>query len=113
MWISVCIYRPPVENKHHFLENISMIVYHYSSIYDNHIILRDFNMEPNRPILISFVQSLNLFSIIKLNISIKGNGTCIDLVLINSKYYFKHSSTFQISHSYHHHLIYSMLKTNC
>ena len=70
-------------------------------------------MEPNRPILISFVQSLNLFSIIKLNISIKGNGTCIYLVLVKSKCYFKHSSTFQISHSDHHHLIYCMLKTNC
>ena len=67
-------------------------------------------MEPNRPILISFVQSLNLFSKIKLNISIKGSGTCIDLVLINRDYYFKHPSTFQMSLSDHHHLIYSMGK---
>ena len=37
----------------------------YSSIYDNHIILGDFSMEPNSPILISFMQSLNLFNKIK------------------------------------------------
>ena len=44
-----------------------MIADNYLSIYDNHKILGDFNMEPNNPILISFMQSLNLFNIIKLD----------------------------------------------
>ena len=43
------IYRPPAQNKQYFLENLPMIVDHYSSIYDNHIILGDFIMEPNSP----------------------------------------------------------------
>ena len=110
-WMFMCIYRPPAQNKQYFLENLSMIVDHYSSIYDNHIILGDFNMEPNSPILISFMQSLNLFNIIKSNTCFKGNGTCIDLILTNRKYCFKHSSTFETGLSDHHHLIYSMLKT--
>ena len=105
------IYRPPAQNKQYFLENLSMIVDHYSSIYDNSIILGDFNMEPNSPILISFMQSLNLFNIIKSNTCFKGNGTCIDLILTNRNYCFKHSSTFETGLSDHHHLIYSMLKT--
>ena len=42
-----------------------MIADNYLNIYDNHKILGDFNMEPNIPILISFMQSLNLFNIIK------------------------------------------------
>ena len=68
-------------------------------------------MEPNSPLLISFLQSLNLFNIIKSSTCFKGNGTCIDLILTNRKYCFKHSSTFKTGLGDHHHLIYSMLKT--
>ena len=107
----LCIYRPPAQNKQYFLDNLTMIVEHYSSIYDNHIILGDFNLEPDSPILISFMQSLNLFNIIKSNTCFKGHGTCIDLILTNRKYCFKHSSTLETGLSDHHHLIYSMLKT--
>ena len=63
-----------------------MIVDHYSSIYDNRIILRDFDLEPESPILISLMQSSNLFNIIKSNTCFKGHGTCIDLILTNRKY---------------------------
>ena len=66
-WMLMCIYRPPVQNKQYFLENLSMIVDYYSIIFYNHIILGDFNMEPNSHISISFMQSLNLFNIIKSN----------------------------------------------
>ena len=41
----------------------------------------------------------------------KGSGSCIDLILTNRKYCFKHTSTFETGLSDHHHLIYSMLKT--
>ena len=58
------------------------------------------------------MQSLNLFNLIKSNTCFKGNGTCIDLILTNRRYYcFKHSSFFETGLSDHHHLIYSMLKT--
>ena len=68
-------------------------------------------MVPNSPILRSFMQSFNLFDIIKSNTCFKGNGTCIDLNLTNRKYCFKHSSTFETGLRDHHHLIYSILKT--
>ena len=110
-WMFMCIYRPPAQNKHHFLENLSMITDHYSSIYDNRIILGDVNMEPNSPILISFMRSLDLFNIVKSNPCFKGNGICTDLILTNRKYCFKHSSTFKTGLGDHHNLIYSMLKT--
>ena len=64
-WMFMCIYTPTVQSKQYFLENVSIIVHHYSSIYYNHIIFGDFNMEPNSLILMSFTQSLNLFNIIK------------------------------------------------
>ena len=110
-WMFMCIYTPSTQNKQYFLENLSMTVDHYSSICDNHIIVGDFNMEPNSPTLISCMQSLYLFNIIKSHTYFKGNGTSTDLSLTNRKHYFKHSSTFETGLSDHHHLIYSMLKT--
>ena len=44
-----------------FLEKLSEIIDHYSSICDNYIILGDFNMEPSDSILKTFMQSDNLF----------------------------------------------------
>ena len=57
------------------------------------------------------MQSLNLFNIIIPNTCFDGNGTCVDLILTNRKYCFKHSSTFETGLSDHHHLTYSMIKT--
>ena len=110
-WMFVCIYRPPKQDSQYFLENLSLIIDHYSSIYDNHIILGDFNMEPKNPKLASFMHSFNLYNLIKSNTCFKGSGSCIDLILTNRKYCFKHTSTFETGLSDHHHLIYSILKT--
>ena len=110
-WMFVCIYRPPKQDSQYFLENLSLIIDHYSSIYDNLIILGDFNMEPKNPKLASFMNSFNLYNLIKSNTCFKGSGSCIDLILTNRKYCFKHTSTFEIGLSDHHHLIYSILET--
>ena len=108
----LCIYRPPKQDSQYFLENLSLITDHYSSIYDNHIILGDFNMEPKNPKSASFMHYFNLYNLTKSNTCFKGSGSCIDLILTNRKYCFKHTSTFETGLSDHHHLIYLMLKTN-
>ena len=110
-WMFMCIYRPPKLNDQYFLENLSSIPDHYSSIYHNYIFLGDFDMEPNCLALKSFMQSFNLFTLIMTNTCFKGKGTCIDLMLTNRKYCFKHSSTFETGLRDHHYLVYSMLKT--
>lgn len=40
-------YRPHTQNKKHFLENSSITSDHYSSTYDNYMILENLNMESN------------------------------------------------------------------
>ena len=110
-WIFVCIYRPPKQDSQYFLENVSLIIDHYSSIYDNHIILGDFNMEPKNPKSALFMHYFDLYNLTKSNTCFKGSGSCIDLILTNRKCCFKHTSTFGTGLSDHHHLIYSMLKT--
>ena len=107
----MCIYRPSSQNKQCFLEELSEIIDHFSSIYDNQIILGDFNMESSESILKTFMQSHNLLNLIKSNTCFKERGTCIDLILTNRKFCFKNSSTFETGLSDHHRLIYSMLKT--
>ena len=88
-WMFTCIYQPPKQNNQYFLENSSSIADGYSTIYDNYIFLGDFNMEANCPALTSFMQSFNLFNLIKTNTYFKGKGSCIDLILTNRKYCFK------------------------
>ena len=68
-------------------------------------------MEPSDSLLNAFMQSHNLFNLIKSNTCFKENGSCIDLILTNRKFCVKNSSTFEARPSDHHHLIYSVLKT--
>ena len=110
-WIFRCICRRPKQNNQYFLENLSSTADYYSSIYENYIFLRDFNLKANCSALISFTLSFNLFNLIKTNTYFKGIGNCIDPILTNRKYCFKHSSAFETGKSDHHHLVYSMLKT--
>ena len=77
-WMFMCIYRSPSQNKQYLLGMLSEIIDHFSSIYDNYIILGDFNMEPSDSILKTFMQSHNLFNLIKSNTCFKGRGSCID-----------------------------------
>ena len=41
----------------------------------------------------------------------KGTGSCIDLILTNRKYSFKHTESYETYISNHHHMIYTMLKS--
>ena len=89
---------------------MSLIIDHYSSIYDNHIILGNFNMGPKNPNLASFMHFFNLHNLIKSNTCFKGCGSCINLILTNRNYWFKHTSTFETRLSDDHRFICSMLK---
>ena len=68
-----------------FLDKLSEIIDHYSRIYNNYIILRDFNMEPSGSLLNTLMQSNNLFNLIKSNTCFKESDWCINLILTNQK----------------------------
>ena len=91
-----------------FLDKLSKIIDHNSSIYDNCIILciilGYFNMEPSNCLLSAYMQSHNLFNLIKSNICFRGSDSCIDLILTNRTFRFKNSSAFDTGLSDHHHL---------
>lgn len=110
-WFFLCIYKPPFQNNQYFLDFISNIIDHYSDVYDNHIAMGDFNLEPSHALLSAFMISDNFYNLIKTSTCFKGQGSCIDLILTNRKYCFKNTASFETGLSDHHHLIYSMLKT--
>ena len=59
-----------------------------------------------------FIKVNGLINLIKGNTCLKGQGPCIDLILTNRRFSFKHSNSYETGISDHHHLIYSMLKSD-
>ena len=87
------------------------IIDFFSSPNNNFIVIGDFKSQPTDSIVKDFMEANGLTNLIKSNTCSKGKGSCIDLILTNRKYYFKHSNSIEAGISDHHHLIYTMLKT--
>ena len=61
--------------------------------------------------MLLFMNNENFINLVKGNTCFKGKGSCVDLILINKRYSFKHTSPTEKGLSDHHHLISSMMKT--
>ena len=84
----------------------------YSNSYDNHMIIRDFNMEIEDTILPSLMEDHNLYSLITTHACFKSDrGRCIDLILTNKQHSCISSQTFKTGISDFHPLVYTILKT--
>ena len=105
-WLFVSIYMPPSQSNQYFL--LDDLVDFHSHEYGNKV--RDFNLEPSNPIIVSFMNNQNLFNLVKSNTCFKGEGSCIDLMLTKRKYSFKNTRSFKTGLSDHHHLICSVMK---
>ena len=99
-----------MQNCQYFLDSLHNIIDFYSGVYDNRIVLGDFNMDPSHMQLSAFMEHYNYYNLIKNSTCFNGDGLCIDLILTNSKYCFKNTNSFETGISDHHHLIYSMFK---
>ena len=53
----------------------------------------------------------NFINLVKGNTCFEGKRSCIDLILTNRRYSFKHTSSTETGLNDHHHLISSMMKT--
>ena len=80
-------------------------------LFDNYIIIGDFNLEPSNTTLKHFPDSNGLYNLIKGHTCFKGKGSLIDLILTNRKCAFKNTQSFETGLSDHHHMVYTMLKT--
>ena len=83
----------------------------FSPIYENFVLLGDFNMSTENPNLKNFMCSFDLESFINSPTCYKSiNPTCIDLILTNRKNHFMKSATFETGLSAHHKLITTILR---
>ena len=70
------------------MNSISDMLDYYSNYYEYKVILGDFNMNPVKPEMNTFLNTENLTNLIKENTGFKGAGSYIDLILTDSKYSF-------------------------
>ena len=107
----ISIYWPPSQNSEFFLNSLTNIIDHFTKRFDNYIIIGDFNLEPSNATVKHFLGSNGLYTLIKGHTCFKGKGSLIDLILINRKFSFKNTQSFETGLSDHHHMVYTMLKT--
>ena len=55
-WFFLSIYKPPSQNCQYVLDSLHNIIDFYSDIYDNHIVLGDFNMDSFHTQLSAFME---------------------------------------------------------
>ena len=84
---------------------------YYLNHYKYKLKFRDFNMNPLKPEMSTFLNTENIANLIKENTCFKARSSCIDLILTNSKYFFQYSLPIDAGLSDHCHLIFSMMKT--
>ena len=110
-WPVISSYRPPSQNSEFFLNSLTSIIDHFTKLFDNYIIICDFNLEPSNTTLKHFLDSNALHNSTKGHNCFKGKGSFIDLILTNRKFSFKNTQSFETGLSDHHHMVYTMLKT--
>ena len=82
----------------------------YFKHYDNKFVHGDFNLKPNDPLKMAFLNEQDLSNLIKNNTCFKEKGSCIDLSSTNQNYSLAICTYFKTGLRDHHHLIYSMLR---
>ena len=94
-WLFASIYEPQSQCNQYFLDILGDLVDFYSQDYDNKVILGDFNLKPSHSSIASFVNNQNLFNLVKIHTCFEDEGSCIDLILTNRKYFFKNTCSFE------------------
>ena len=112
-WLIFCCYNPHKHLLKHQIFQIKSAINYYSKIYENLIILGDFNAEISDFNMESFC-TINYFKwIIKETTCYKNpdNPTCIDLILTNWPKNFQESSTLETGLSDFHKMVLTVFKS--
>ena len=112
-WLVCCSYNPSKNNISSHLEALRRSLDIYSALYKNTILVGDFNVDVNDPIMGFFCESYNFKSLIKDPTCFKNpeNPSCIDLILTNSPYSFQNSCVIETGLSDFHKMTVSVMKT--
>ena len=112
-WLFFGIYNPQKSQISSFLSALSENLCHYLPLYDNVLLIGDFNSEISEKEMEEFCSLYDLKSLIRTPTCFKSdtNPSCIDLILTNRLNCFQNSSTIETGLSDFHHLIVTVLKT--
>ena len=90
-WLIVGLCKPPGQNNSLFLENMSKNLSRYLDSSENITLLGDFNLTPEDKNLQHFTYTFSLEHLINEPTCFKGSPSCIDLILVYKKSYFKNT----------------------
>ena len=112
-WLVCCSYNPNKNNISRHLEAVRRSLDIYSALYENTILVGDFNVDVNDPVMGFFCESYNFKNLIKDPTCFKNpeNPSCIDLILTNSPYSFQNSCVIETGLSDFHKMTVSVMKT--
>ena len=112
-WLVFCIYNPHNRFIKHHLKELRKTIEFYSKMYENIMIMGDFNAEISEPNSAFFCTFCNFKSLINKPTCYKNpdNPSCIDLILTNCLNYFQNSLTFETGLSDFHKLILTLFKS--
>ena len=111
MWLLLGNYRPTSQNDFSFVSELNLALNFFSPVYENFVLLGDFNLSTESPNLKNFTCSFDLESLINSPNCYKStNPSCIDLILTNKKNHFMKSARFETGLSDHHKLITTILR---
>ena len=95
-WLLLGNYKPPSQNDLSFISELNLALIFFSPIYENFVLLGDFNLSTENPNLKNFMCSFDLESLINSPTCYKStNPSCIDLILTNKKNHIMKSATFE------------------
>ena len=110
-WLLLGNYRPPSQNDLLFINEFNLALNFFSPIYENFVLLGDFNLCTENPNLKNFMSSFDLESLTDSPTCYKSiNSTCIDMTLSNKKNHFMKFARFETGFSYHHKWITTILR---
>ena len=113
IWLIMGLYNPKDQQIVNFLMVISKCLDHYFSLYDNIILLGDFNAEITEVAMDEFSGIYDFKSLIKEPTCYKSldNPSCIDLILTNRSNSFQNTNVLETGLSDFHKLTVTVLKT--
>ena len=84
----------------------------YSTRYEKVIVFGYFNIGTENKAMEGFLQEHTFYKMVEQNTCFKGYGSlCIDLLMINLKFSFMKTNSFEAGLNDHHRMIYTILKT--
>ena len=111
--VSTSIYNSPSQKSKYFIWYLTNLVEFYSTRHEKVIIFGDFNKGTENKIMKDFLQEHTFYNMLKQNKGFKGDGgSCMDLLIMNSKFSFMKTNSVETGLSDHDHMIYIYIYIN-